>query len=124
MVLSRKSICIQHCRPNMNRKEKATEVITCERCGNRLALGMAIVKVFTIAEEYNYKLCGACRTYLLKWLEPRHVFNNIVEALQAKFGNTESAVQPDVDLLNNSWLIYLGTVTVEVTFNEDTDSDG
>jgi len=49
-----------------------------------------------------------------------HVFNNIAEALKGRFGN--SRVIEDVDILNNSYLIYLGTVTVEVTFNEDTDS--
>ena len=48
-----------------------------------------------------------------------HVFQNIVDALAEKFGSAR--VQPDVDALNNSYLIYLGTVTVEVTFNEDTD---
>jgi hypothetical protein len=49
-----------------------------------------------------------------------HVFRNIVQALIEKFG---ADVQPDVDLLNNSWLIYLGSVTVEVTFNEDVEKE-
>jgi len=49
-----------------------------------------------------------------------HVYRNIVDALKEKFGS--SRVIEDVDVINNSYLIYLGTVTVEVTFNEDTDS--
>jgi len=49
------------------------------------------------------------------------VFDNIFLALQARFGDGDNAVISDVDELNNSYLIYLGTVTVEVTFNEDTD---
>ena len=48
-----------------------------------------------------------------------HVFGNIADALREKFGT--SRVVEDVDILNNSYLIYVGTVTVEVTFNEDTD---
>jgi len=51
-----------------------------------------------------------------------HVYGNIVDALKEKFGT--SRVIEDVDVLNNSYLIYLGTVTVEVTFNEDTDDNG
>jgi hypothetical protein len=46
-----------------------------------------------------------------------HVFGNIADALRGKFGT--SRVIEDVDVLNNSYLIYVGTVTVEVTFNED-----
>jgi len=51
-----------------------------------------------------------------------HVFGNIADALRGKFGT--SRVVEDVDILNNSYLFYIGTVTVEVTFNEDTASDG
>lgn len=44
------------------------------------------------------------------------VFNNIVGALVERFGDV---VQPDVDVLNNSYLVYINNVTVEVTFDED-----
>jgi len=50
-----------------------------------------------------------------------HVYENIVEALKGRFGN--SRVIEDVDILNNSYLIYLGTVTLDVTFNEDVAND-
>jgi len=44
------------------------------------------------------------------------VFDNIYEALHDKFGDS---VIPDLDFINNSYLIYIGETTIELTFNED-----
>jgi hypothetical protein len=60
------------------------------------------------------------RRFILQTMSARdHVFRNIVQALIEKFGAT---VQPDVDELNDSYLIYVGNVTIEVTFNEDSNA--
>jgi len=47
------------------------------------------------------------------------VFENIVAALTEKFGDQ---VQPDLDALNESYLIYIGKTTLELTFNEDAEN--
>jgi hypothetical protein len=49
--------------------EKAFEPSVCNRCGNRLALGMAIIQFDTMNDSTQYKLCGACQTSLKKWLK-------------------------------------------------------
>jgi len=43
----------------------------CERCGSKLALGMAIVKIGTLNDTTVVKLCGACQDYLKTWLKSR-----------------------------------------------------
>lgn len=47
------------------------------------------------------------------------IFKNVLQAMVDKFGI--GVVEPDVDVLNNSYLIYIGKVTLEVSFNEDSE---
>jgi len=38
------------------------EMPTCDRCTNRLALGMAIISFYTMSTNRKIKLCGTCQT--------------------------------------------------------------
>ena len=59
------------------------EAQMCERCGNRLALGMSIVEITDIVTAKRIMLCGSCTEDFVRWVD---VYADHMQRLRASGG--------------------------------------